>query len=278
MTNFFDVSIPDIDTAIVDADSIIYFIGHASDMLDGDKKFALKLLDHHISDIYDNTCCRNIELYLGTDTNYRDKIATMKKYKSNRDSSNRPIYYKALRHRMIKDYGAHLCEQQEAEDVVGIRSFEFNNFDDFIICRVDKDLAMIPGVHYNYRTKKVEIIDKYQALRNFYCQLVTGDSTDNIPGLYHHLLIDGEEELAHKFRYSRYKKKLIEELNNCIDEKSMYEVVFSVYDSYNQISKHGLNRIIETGQLLWIRRSVGELWVPPTERDFNYIDNDSREI
>lgn len=263
--------------AIVDADSIVYYVGYAADALDEDARFACELLDKSIGEIAENLQCTAMELYLGTTTNYRKEIATLKKYKGERKESNRPVFYDALRYRLVKDHGAILCEGEEAEDTVGIRAYTFDNYNNFVVCNVDKDVDMISGHHYNYRTKKKYFVDSYQALRNFYLQLVTGDMTDNIPGLYHQLLIDGDEELAKQFRYSRYKSKLIKELAELNTEEDMWEAVLFIYDDYGQYHTHGLTRILEIGRLLWIRRNEDELWVPPTQREFDYITNDKRE-
>lgn len=274
--NIFNIESPSAKCALIDADSIVYHIGYACDMLDGDKRFALRLLDQSVSDIYENTGCATAELYLGTKTNYRNDIAKLKEYKSNRKNVERPKYYDAIRHRMVEDHGAMLCEDEEAEDVVGIRSFEFDDLNDFIICKIDKDLDMMPGSHYNYRTGKNTYFTKVEALRKFYCQLVTGDSTDAIPGLYHQLLIDKEDVKAKKFRYSRYKSKLLKALEDCNTEMEMYRAALKSYEDYGQIERHGIVRIIEVGRLLWIRRYVGELWLPPTERNFSYLTIDMR--
>jgi len=263
--------------ALVDADSLIYSIGYQTDKLEEDRVFAVKLLRQSVDNILDGAECSMLELYLGTDTNYRDSIATMKPYKGNRETSNRPQFYRELRAYLVKQRGAVLCVGQEAEDVVGIRSYEFDNFDDFVICHIDKDLDMLAGVHYNYRTGKSYEVDRYQALRNFYVQLVTGDSVDNIPGLYHQLLIDEDGEAAYKFRYSRYKSKLIKDLSELTDELSMWQHVYGIYKEWGQISKHGIDRILEIGQLLWLRREQGELWVHPIDRKFDYITDDIRE-
>lgn len=265
-------------TVELDADSLVYRIGSAVDLMEKGKESACRLLDDCISNIYEDTECARCNIYLGTSSNFRNDIATLMGYKANRTGKNRPFFYDAIRYRMVNEYGAKLVYNQEAEDTVGIEAYTYDNFDNFIVGAIDKDMDMIAGYRYNYAKRTINFIDKYQALRSFYTQLVTGDkSVDNIPGLYHQLLLDGEDELAHKFRYSRYKKKLIAELEPKTWEKDMWESVFNIYKQYGQVKKHGLNNLIEVGRLLWIRRFPGELWVPPIQRDFDYINNDKRE-
>ena len=261
----------------LDADSIVYRIGGTVDMLEEGKKFCERLIDTTIQNIYEDTMADEVKVYLGTNTNFRIQAATMYGYKANRSDKERPQFYDAIRAYLVHFYGAVLVKDQEAEDEVGIQAYKYKDFNEFIIGAIDKDMRMIVGYHYNYIKRKIEFIDKYQAIRNFYVQMVTGDMTDNIPGLYHHLLIDNEEEKAKKFKYSRYKSKLIKALAEMDEEVSMYKHVLSIYEEQGQLDKHGLSRILEISALLWIRRSENQVWVPPTERDFNYIDNDTRE-
>lgn len=273
-----DIEPPKDLTVELDADSLVYRVGGAIDMMGEGKHFACRMLDTAITNIYEDTGCSKCKIYLGTSTNYRIQIAKLYKYKANRDNSRRPMYYDALRARLISEYQAVSVADQEAEDQVGIEAYKYDSFEKFIVGAIDKDMLMIAGRHYNYAQRKIQVIDKAQALRQFYTQLVTGDkSVDNIPGLYHCLLSDKQDEMAHKFRYSRYKSRLIKALDEMEDEMSMWEHVYNLYKVWGQVDKHEISRILEIGRLLWIRRYEGELWVPPIARDFDYITNDKRE-
>lgn len=55
--------------------------------------------------------------------------------------------------------------------------------DDCIISSIDKDLLIIPGVHYNIKKREFMEVSQVDAWRNLYEQLLKGDPTDNIPGL-----------------------------------------------------------------------------------------------
>ena len=201
-------------------------------------------------------------------------------YKGNRDKNQRPFFYDAIRQALVDRYDAVLVEGQEAEDSVGIAAYAAQGDHDYIIGAIDKDLNMLKGTHYNYANKKTFEVSPEEALIFFYVQIVTGDMTDNIPGLYKQLEMDGEEELAKKFRYSRYKSKLNKEMYELLEkdltndelELKFWELVVDTYTQYGQVEAHGLDRILEVARLVWIRRYEGEIWLPPTERDFNYID------
>lgn len=277
MSNIFNISTPSEKVLLLDSDSLVYRVGDAIDMQNLRRHDAERLLANTIERYYEDTGCSKCEIYLGTDTNYRLGIATIYKYKGNRDGSRRPTFYKAIRRWLINNYDAMLIENQEAEDEVGIRAYTYDDYSKFIVGAIDKDMLMISGNHYNYATGKQQFVSKIDAMRWFYTQLVTGDkSVDNIPGLYHLLLYLKKDEEAHKFRYSRYKSKLIKALEETTTEQEMWEHVRNIYDEQINLDKVGLDAIVEIGRLLWIRRYENELWLPPELRDFDYITNDKR--
>ena len=54
------------------------------------------------------------------------------------------------------------------------------------IATLDKDLDGVPGWHYVWKGKRegVFYVTETEADRFFYTQMLTGDATDNIPGLF----------------------------------------------------------------------------------------------
>lgn len=253
-------------TTEFDADSAVYRLGFMVDLMEGGEYLASQMLDGLISKIYDGTQCTKLNVYLGTETNYRLDVAKTFPYKGNRDRSERPQFYDAIRTRMVNLYNAELVEGREAEDAVGISGMKHEYYDDYVIAAVDKDMRMIPGYHFNYAKMTLDFIDPVQAARNFYMQLMTGDkSVDNIPGLYHLLEVDGETEKAKKLKGSRYRKKLEAKLKECTEAVDMYNAVIDYYKEYGEIERHGYDRVREVGQLLWIQRDINTIWEPGEE-------------
>lgn len=71
----------------------------------------------------------------------------------------------------------------EADDLVRIWAEEARRDGaDFVVSHIDKDLNAIPGLHFNYRQNVTYTIDEARARVLFYKQLLTGDSSDSIPG------------------------------------------------------------------------------------------------
>jgi 5'-3' exonuclease len=103
---------------------------------------------------------------------------------------------------------------------------------------IDKDLDMIRGWHYNFIKDKKYLIDDQEAIKHFYTQILTGDRVDNIIGLK-----------------GIGPKKAAKILEDCITEADMYKAVLEAYDNDE-------TRVLENGQLLWIRRNANQIWSP----------------
>lgn len=108
------------------------------------------------------------------------------KYKSNRP----PIEQKlkdALNYGhqyMIDKYEAVQADGMEADDLVSIWAYEARELElDYWVVGIDKDLRQIPGNHYNFGKRTWEFIDDDQANYNLMFQCLTGDNSDNIPGI-----------------------------------------------------------------------------------------------
>lgn len=119
-------------------------------------------------------------IYLSSDVCFRDSISTTRKYKGNRDHTQRPVHYHGLKEYVIKTYGPVVVPLMEADDLMGI---EQSQNQDTIICTLDKDLDQIPGLHYNWVKAVTYYVTEDAAQRNFWVQVVAGDATDNIQGV-----------------------------------------------------------------------------------------------
>ena len=73
-----------------------------------------------------------------------------------------------------------MVEGEEADDQLSIRCALKGD----TIATIDKDLNNTAGWHYNWQKDDLYCVGKIEADRNFYRQLLVGDSTDNIPGLF----------------------------------------------------------------------------------------------
>lgn len=197
-----------------------------------------------LNTIIADTECDDYRVYLTGSNNFREEVATILPYKGNRSSSDRPYYYDLIKSALVKNYSAKTIDGMEADDALSITQWHhFHNETKWetIIASQDKDLLMVPGLHYNSRTRIMKDIDKYEARFFFFKQLLTGDRTDNIPGLYRIGPVTAEKILSSQ-REGTYHE--------------LMDQIISTYADY----EYGIDRIIEVGRLLWMLQEPGQLW------------------
>lgn len=117
---------------------------------------------------------------------YRDKIATVRPYKGNRDPTHKPYHYSAIRDYLCTQYSSFVARGIEADDAVSIyaHNLRATGGDSYVVATIDKDLDQIPGNHYNYMNKTFYAITEQESERWFVYQLLAGDITDNIVGVW----------------------------------------------------------------------------------------------
>lgn len=200
--------------ALIDSDIITYEFGSCVGE-DGVTPLAwpyvASRVDSRIQSIINATEATSYTLYLTSDdkSNFRFDVATIKPYKGHR-KSKKPYYYEKIREFLVEKRGAEVVYTIEADDMLSIEQMEdrddaitchhnysipapdedsIKHFSNTVICSRDKDLLMVPGYHYIWaaggqKERKLWWQDEDEALKCFYRQLLTGDTVDNIPGLY----------------------------------------------------------------------------------------------
>jgi hypothetical protein len=190
----------------------------------------------------------DIIVYLSGPTNFRDEIATIRPYKGNRDETHKPTHGPAIIEYLHKKYNVVVSENEEADDIVSYSHYRMWLDDDMstVIASTDKDLDMIPGLHYNFIKEESYYVTPDEGMKFFYTQLLTGDSTDNIPGV----------PKVGKVRAAKY-------LAEATTEREMFDIALSLYvEGYPEDPAGALD---ENAQLLWMRRYPLQWWVAPEE-------------
>jgi hypothetical protein len=119
----------------------------------------------------------------GKGHNFRHEIATTRPYKGNRDEAHRPTHEDAIRKYIREKWETEVTDGIEADDALGIAQTEIYGPQDSVIISIDKDLDQIPGLKYNFLQEVNYDVTDEEAEYKFCHQMLTGDSTDNIPGL-----------------------------------------------------------------------------------------------
>jgi hypothetical protein len=234
---------------LVDADGIVYRVGFAVKE-EEPLEYALATVRSVIRNIWDVFPVNKDkgQLFLTGKRNFRDAVATLQPYKGNRDPTHRPKYYPEIRQYIETYYPTTVVHGMEAEDACGIAQYAAKDRSTVIV-GVDKDLRCLPGWHYN----PVKEVLFYQTLADanywFWAQVLSGDRTDNIPG------IKGLGE-SKKGKLSSRIEKLLAPAEK--DWGRMQDIVLAQYrKQYGDAAEQAMH---EVATLIWILRKEGETY------------------
>ena len=184
----------------------------------------------------------DVKLYLSDDVVFRNQVATTKLYKGNRDPNHKPKHYKAIKEFLLGK-GAIIHPNWEADDAIGVEASQPDG-KRRIIVSTDKDLDQIAGEHYNWVTGELYDVSKRAGDVYLFTQLLTGDTTDNIPGLP-----DMGPVKARKL------------LDGAASRKELYDRVRGAYSELDvHHSRNGSDYFAEQAQLVFILRHDAQSW------------------
>ena len=176
-------------------------------------------------------------VYLTGKTNFRFDIAKSYPYKGNRASTEKPIHLGTARDHMVEVYDAIISDNEEADDLIAKEAAAQNY--NCVVASIDKDMLQLPCWHFNFGRGNWSKVNEFEGTLFFYTQILTGDAADNIKGLQ-----------------GIGPKKAEKLLSGCKDEDDLWQAIHKAYDG-------DIERIIENGRLLWLRRYNEQLWEPP---------------
>lgn len=260
---------------LIDADSIVYSCGFAAQKkVDG--IVVAEPLPHALNNVrmllgglqqdLERKLARagdkidDYQIFLTGKNNYREKIATIRQYKGNRDPNHKPVHYEDIRKYLVEKWEARVVHGYEADDAVAMEQHQ-GEHESTIICSIDKDLRTVPGLNYNFRKKELSIISPLQAKRAFWTQVLQGDATDNIGGCYKVGPKKAVELLA------PIKTVIVKDY-----EKQAYDICIEAYAEAMErypgcFAPHSSPdwdwALLENARLLHMQEYPGQLWVPP---------------
>lgn len=226
--------------ALLDMDIIAY--SNAASAENDSVEVAYMRIDQHIHSILDTTKADSYRGFISGGSNFRHEIYP--EYKANRKDMADPRWRKACKEYLVQEWSAEVTDGYEADDALGI-----NQTTDTIICTIDKDLDMIPGMHYSWpivrkgvvvREGKIYEVSEIEGIKSFYRSLLVGDRTDNIFG------VDGIGKVK--------AAKMIDELQT---EEEMFDKVAELYNG-------DMDRMLVNGKCLWIMREENKQWGFPS--------------
>jgi len=200
-------------------------------------------------------------VFFSEGVNFRYEVAKIVPYKGNRAETRKPLMMAEIKEYVLRKYKTHVVKDIEVDDALGLYQD-----DTTVISTQDKDLNGVPGWRVGgkgpFQHKDgLRLITPDEALRFFYCQLLSGDSTDNIVGLYRYGLVKAEKYYLKELGKPPHK------------ESELYQLALTLYQKAIKDSE-GLGRnldpkrdaesqMIEIGQLLHMQRPSQVVWGKP---------------
>ena len=243
--------------ALIDFDIVAFSMAASAE--NDPVEVAYMRIDQMIHSILDTTGANTYRGFISGGSNFRHEIYP--EYKANRKDMVDPRWRSACKEYLVREWDAEVTDGYEADDALGINQHTGDldlRLDDkvcdmkynTIICTIDKDLDMIPGMHYSWpivrkgavvREGKIYEVSEIEGLRSFYRSLLVGDRTDNIFG------VDGIG-----------KVKAAQMIDNLETEEEMFERVAELYQG-------DMDRLLVNGKCLYIMREENKQWAFPSE-------------
>lgn len=238
--------------ALIDGDILLYELGGCTDDEGHPISWPLTKtrVDGKIHQITNDAGCSNATVYISGTNNFREAEATILPYKGNRKGKEKPLHHKRIKDYLLatKNHTVETYDGYEADDALSMaQRFDWDHSDhtektqNTVLCSRDKDLLMVPGKHFIWKSGKQKeqtlFITEVEGIRWFFKQLLMGDKgTDNILGLF------GVGP----------KSTLVTALDGMDLYQDMYNHVWSKY--YDRFGEHWKLFMHENARLLWMLR------------------------
>lgn len=233
---------------LVDGDILTYRCAFAEKDKPADEAF-LKM-EELLSNIWEEVdpygYSSNRKIFLTGSGNYRHDIAKTAVYKGNRKDTPKPEHLQGLRNYLILQHNAIVVDGAEADDAIATWATQAG-VGNFVIVSTDKDFNQVPGTIFNPGKWQWQETDTWTATKNFYLQVLTGDTVDNIIGIY-------------GIGPAKANKLIL----GCDSEKALFNACVEAYINLAKLpSDVAYARVVENGQLLWLQREKHQIWEPP---------------
>lgn len=250
-----------LETILIDGDLVAFRVAASTENETED--IAIYRTSEFMERLLYETNAMGHQCFLSGDHNFRYSVNP--NYKANRKDLVRPKWLQTIREHLVSVWNASVTDEIEADDAMGIEQCAADG--DTCIVSLDKDMLMIPGLHYSWeisgtstlgkpwvRPAEFRTISPFEGLLHFYKQLLIGDKADNIIGVKGIGPVKAEQALE-----------------GCTDEWELFSTVREMYDDDE--------RLLMNGQCLWIFREENNLWQFPVEKRIGQegLDGGSKE-
>lgn len=167
------------DVLIIDADSFLYRICWKPKS----KAQNISMMEELVSHVIRETNASDTYVFVKGKGNFRFGIA--EDYKAHRTSNIDPDMKERIDELYLFCQEQYVqCDNAEADDFCSIYfNKAIEDGKTAVVAHIDKDLNMIPGLHYNFVTKKHYYVDTATAHAFLMTQILIGDPADNIKSI-----------------------------------------------------------------------------------------------
>lgn len=202
-------------TYLFDMDSIPYQVAYDA----VSEEDAVERLHSKINTILSNIPFEEgrdeIRMYFGNKGNFRYEIYP--EYKAQRKKQDKPEYYDHVCKIIKSAYPTIEAEGVEVDDLIADDAAFYTAIgNDVTIIGIDKDFLTIPDVSiYNFNKKELSYNHYIDAIEFLCCQMISGDSADNIKGVPGKGLVFAKRGLG-----------------DCVTEQEMVDFVKTTYKQH----------------------------------------------
>lgn len=253
-----------------DGGTIDWGDGQTSSLIERRIPYAKNRMDNFIERLAKELKADDVVVTLSSDPVFRLKV--LPSYKENRKDRVRPQALEELKAYLVKSWKAIREPELEADDLMGILATDPSFDGERIIVSIDKDMRQIPGMFYNpyphVGDPELVKVSRRDADRQFYYQILVGDTCDNYkgcPGIgpkKANLLLD---EVFENIKQERAKFASIAQLMEAT-RMSLWAVVMGAFEDRGLTEADALvqarvARICQHED--WSKEEGVKLWTPP---------------
>ncbi|NRA78775.1 MAG: hypothetical protein HRU18_11245 [Pseudoalteromonas sp.] len=167
---------------IIDGDGLVWSSAFNQDSLKIAKDKFVEKVNDVLNAINDDVDIDEVIMCNGSKNNFRKSLNSS--YKANRKST-KPKLLGELHEWVKEEYNSYWGDGVETDDVVATlwkKIVDENGVDSCLIVSQDKDYKQFNCWYFDHYYKRFNLskISKEDALRNFYTQMIVGDSADNV--------------------------------------------------------------------------------------------------
>ena len=233
---------------LIDGDLVAYRAAASAEQ--ETNEIAYSRMEQLLDTLLEETKAAEFQFFLSGPTNFRYTVYP--EYKANRLNIPKPRLLVDCRDYLRLTYSAHVSDNCEADDLMGIAQSAQRSVDETCIVSLDKDMLQVPGLHYSWyieggtaekrwvREARMQEISVQEGARNFYTQMLVGDPSDNVKGV----------QGIGKVRAAKI-------LAGDLTPEEMFHIVREAY-GFDEA-------MLMNGRVLHIQRNEGELWEFPYE-------------